>query len=169
MKKEANNYAFIDSQNLNLAVQDMGWRLDWQRFRVYMREKFGVTTAYMFLGYLEENQDLYRALQRAGYVLVFKPVVRNHKGEVKGNVDADLVLQVMIDYDEYDQAVIVSGDGDFYGLLKYLHGQDKLARLIVPNKYKYSVLLRRPPLSTKVITFLNDLRMRLEYKKHRSR
>jgi len=39
-KKQKNNYAFIDSQNLNLGVQrDLGWKLDYKKFRVYLREK----------------------------------------------------------------------------------------------------------------------------------
>jgi hypothetical protein len=28
MRSNKNNYAFIDSQNLNLSVQDQGWNLD---------------------------------------------------------------------------------------------------------------------------------------------
>lgn len=49
MKKQANNYAFIDGNNLYLAIRDVGWRLDYQRFRRYLAEKYGVTTAYLFL------------------------------------------------------------------------------------------------------------------------
>lgn len=28
MKKKENNYAFIDGQNLYLAIQELGWKLD---------------------------------------------------------------------------------------------------------------------------------------------
>lgn len=87
------NYAFIDSQNINLGIQSIGWRLDWKRFRVYLKDKYRVGKAYLFIGYIPENQDLYTSLQSFGYVLVFKPVLKNKDGEVKGNVDADLVLQ----------------------------------------------------------------------------
>jgi len=41
MKKELNNYAFIDSQNLNLGIQKLGWKLDYRKFRVYLAEKYG--------------------------------------------------------------------------------------------------------------------------------
>ena len=40
---EKNNYAFIDSQNLNLAIRDLGWILDFKKFRVYLKEKYQVT------------------------------------------------------------------------------------------------------------------------------
>ncbi|MDP2207717.1 MAG: NYN domain-containing protein [Bacteroidota bacterium] len=93
METILNNYAFIDSQNLNLGIQELGWKLDFKRFRIYLEEKYNVEKAYLFIGYLPENQDIYTSLQNYGYVLVFKPVLKNKKGEVKGNVDADLVLQ----------------------------------------------------------------------------
>ena len=162
MKKKQNNYAFIDSQNLNLGVRGLGWKLDFQKFRVYLREKWSVQKAYLFVGYVPENQNLYRALQEYGYLLIFKPVLKKSDG-MKGNVDAELVLQAMIDYQDYEQAVIVTGDGDFACLVKYLHKQKKLSRLIVPNRQKYSVLLRRV-LSIQSMTFINDLKKRLEYK-----
>jgi hypothetical protein len=49
MQKKANNYAFIDSQNVNLAIRDQGWKLDWKRFRIYLKEKYGVTKAFLFI------------------------------------------------------------------------------------------------------------------------
>ena len=54
-------------------------------------EKHGVSTAYMFMGYLPENQGLYQSLQKGGYGLVFEEVVRRAGQHVKGNVDAELV------------------------------------------------------------------------------
>ncbi|MBI1923607.1 NYN domain-containing protein [Candidatus Poribacteria bacterium] len=145
MKQSANHDAFIDSQNLNLGVLGLGWKLDFRKFRIYLEEKYKVTKAYLFLGYLPEEQGLYNALQSYGYVLVFKPVLRKRSGGVKGNVDAELVLQAMIDYPHYDKAVIVTGDGDFACLVKYLHQQHKLHRLIVPNRYPYFILLSLAP------------------------
>src|SRR3989339_1692910 len=121
MLSQLNNYAFIDSQNLNLGVQSLGWKLNYKRFRIYLTEKYGVSVAYLFIGYLPENQDLYSSLQAAGYRLIFKPTLPDKDGEVKGNVDADLVLQVMLDYNKFDKAIIVSSDGDFYSLVKYLY------------------------------------------------
>lgn len=165
MQKPLRNYAFIDSQNLNLSIQDCGWKLDFQRFRVYLKEKWGVEKAYLFLGYIHENANMYRVLQEYGYVLIFKPILQTKDGKIKGNVDAELVLQAMIDYNKYHKAVIVTSDGDFHCLVKYFYEQDKLERLIVPNRYQYSVLLRRAFFGKPQITFLNDLRRLLEYKR----
>lgn len=30
MKKQQNNFAFIDSQNVNLAIRSIGWKLDYK-------------------------------------------------------------------------------------------------------------------------------------------
>lgn len=81
----------------------------------------------------------------AGYVVIFKPTIQGKKNETnstKGNVDAELVLHAMIEYPNYDKAIIVSGDGDFYCLVEYLENNKKLAKIIVPNR-KYSSLLRK--------------------------
>lgn len=114
MKVSGNNFAFIDSQNLNLAIRDQGWKLNFKKFLVYLQEKFSVTKAFIFVGYLQGNEALYLSLQKMGYIVVFKPTLISKDGKIKGNVDAELVLHSMIEYQNYDKAVIVSGDGDTF-------------------------------------------------------
>ena len=163
--KKNKNYAFIDSQNLNLGVQSLGWKLDYNRFRVYLREKYSVEVAYLFIGYIPENQDLYDFLQKAGYILKFKPVLPDKDGKHKGNVDADLVLQTAIDFYEnhFDKAIIITSDGDFYSLVKFLYQRDKLEVLVSPYKQTCSVLLKRT--AKEKIIFMDNLRQKLEYKR----
>jgi uncharacterized LabA/DUF88 family protein len=163
MKSDQNNYAFIDSQNLNLGVKSLGWNLDFRKFRLYLKEKYGISTAYLFIGYIYSNQDLYNSLQKAGYVLNFKPTIPGHNGEIKGNVDANLVLQVMIDYDNFNKAVIITSDGDFYCLVKYLYENDKLLKVISPYTLTCSNLLKQEAKSK--LVFMDNLRQKLEYKK----
>jgi hypothetical protein len=67
-----NNYAFIDSQNLNLSVKEQGWKLDWKKFRIYLKDKHKVIKAFLFIGYVPTNENLYTKLQGDGYILVFK-------------------------------------------------------------------------------------------------
>jgi uncharacterized LabA/DUF88 family protein len=163
VKKEVNNFAFIDSQNVNLAIQEQGWKLDFRRFRVYLREKYGVTAAFLFIGYIPGNQSLYTQLQQSGYTVIFKPTLEYRRGGqtiIKGNVDAELVLHAMIQYNNYDQAVIVTGDGDFYCLVDYLNKQEKLFRLLVPNVKKYSRLLK--PFAPNKLDFMNNLQNKIK-------
>lgn len=162
MRKPEKNYAFIDGQNLNLSIIELGWKLDFKKFRIYLREKYGVNVAYYFIGYVEGNNALYVSLQQAGFVLVFKPTLVGPDGRIKGNCDAELVLQAMIDLNDYQQAVIVTGDGDFACLVRYLHQIGKLKCVLVPNQYAYSALLKKT--AQKQLAFMNDLRKKLEYK-----
>jgi len=159
MKIKSNNYAFIDSQNLHLGIKNLGWELDWKKFRVYLTEKYGVDIAYVFIGFIPENKELYLYLQKAGYVLVYKPVIFNSKGEVKGNVDADLVLQVMLDYSKYNKAVIVSSDGDFYSLVRHLYDTNKLEFVMSPYKDTCSILLKKS--AKEKIIFIDNLKQLL--------
>jgi len=151
-------YAFIDSNNLNLGILSQGWKLDFARFRIYLKDKYHVEKAFLFIGYVPGNQQLYTFLQKVGYIVVFKPILeisKEKKTKIKGNVDAELVLHTMIEYKNYDKAIIVSGDGDFYCLIEYLANNNKLAKIIVPNK-KYSSLLRKFAMFIVNISFLKD-------------
>lgn len=161
VKKKETVYAFIDSQNLNLGVKSLGWKLDWRKFRLYLRNKYGVTTAFLFIGYKVGNEALYTHLQQMGYLLVLKPTMELPDGTVKGNVDAELVLHTMIHYKEYRKAIIVSGDGDFYCLIEHLVNQNKLLHLLAPNK-NYSKLFK--PYSTYVVR-VDQLRDSLSLKR----
>jgi len=147
-------YAFIDSQNLNLGTsQDKykndkliykGWKLDFNKFFKYLKNKFRVSKAFLFIGYIPKNKNLYQKLKSFGYQIVFKPTTRDEEGKVKGNVDAEIVLySSAIEFNNYNKAIIVAGDGDYYCLYKYLKKKKKLYKIIIPNKHNESSLLRR--------------------------
>ncbi|MBU0648161.1 NYN domain-containing protein [Patescibacteria group bacterium] len=147
-------YAFLDSQNLNLGASKnlynknkrkiySGWKLDFQKFRIYLKHKFRVSKAFLFIGYIEDNKKLYKKLEKFGYQLVFKPTIKDNLGKPKGNVDAELVLySAAIEYNHFDKAVFVSGDGDFHCLYEYLQKKKKLLKIIIPNRKTCSTLLQ---------------------------
>lgn len=160
MNKKPRVYAFIDSQNVNVSTQKFGWKMDWRKFRRFLNDKYGVVQAYMFIGYVPEYEDMYEFLHDAGYSIVLKPTIdmnrpreqiaqpqpddktkAEEKKPVKGNVDAELVLWAMKELPNYDQAIIISGDGDFYCLVEYLDKQGKLLKLMPPNVH-YSSLFK---------------------------
>jgi len=160
VKNAQNNYAFIDSQNLNLGVLSLGWRLDFCRFRIYLRDKYNVSTAYLFIGYVPGNEKMYASLQKFGYICIFKPTLELPDGSVKGNVDAELVLHTMIEYENFDKAVIVSGDGDFCCLVRHLISNQKCEAVLVPNQHKYSALLKFKTIRP-YLRFMNGLKDKL--------
>ncbi|MEX0881755.1 MAG: NYN domain-containing protein [Candidatus Saccharimonadales bacterium] len=163
-QKRQRVYAFIDSQNVNVSTQKFGWKMDWRKFRRFLNNKYGVTQAYMFIGYVPEYEDMYEFLHDAGYSIVLKPTIdmsrpretiaqpqpdlsseasakEEEKKPVKGNVDAELVLWAMKELKNYDKAIIISGDGDFYCLAEYLDKEGKLLKLMPPNVH-YSSLFK---------------------------
>jgi uncharacterized LabA/DUF88 family protein len=159
MNQKENNYAFIDGQNLNLGIKSLGWKLDYARFRKYLAEKYSVKVAYYFVGYVPGNQPLYSDLQKMGYVLVFKPTIPDGDGKVKGNIDADLVLQAMIDFQKYDRAIIATSDGDFYSLVKYFYQNNKLRCVMSPYVKTCSSLLKKE--AKEKIVFMDNLKKKL--------
>jgi uncharacterized LabA/DUF88 family protein len=138
-----NNYAFIDAQNVHLGIKSLGWDLDWGKFRVYLKDKYSVSTAYLFIGFMQANQDLYSMLQKAGFILIFKPVIFDGEGKAKGNCDADMVLHTILEKDNYDKAIIITSDGDFYSLVRYLYENDKLLFVLSPYVETCSKLLKK--------------------------
>jgi uncharacterized LabA/DUF88 family protein len=175
------NYAFIDSQNLNLGTQKMGWKMDWRKFRKLLQDKYNVTQAYMFIGHVPEFEDLYMQMHDLGFLVVLKPTQNflskpvadkpdksgepEEKKPIKGNIDADLVLWAMRELANYDKAIIVSGDGDFYGLIEYLEEQHKLLHIMAPN-WQYSSLLK--PFESYIVR-IDQMRRELAYFNHKKK
>jgi uncharacterized LabA/DUF88 family protein len=173
------NYAFIDSQNLNLGTQKMGWKMDWKKFREWLKAEYNVEKAFMFIGYMPDYEKLYDQLHSQGYLVVLKPTLEmfqtdedrkeeekkppEEKKTVKGNIDADVVLHVMKELKNYDKAIIVSGDGDFYTLIEFLEQKGKLMHLMTPN-WQYSSLLKA---FEKYIIRLDQKRGELRYPDYR--
>lgn len=139
MKSSRNNYAFIDSQNLYLAIREAGWTLDFKRFRIYLEEKYAVKKAFLFVGYIQGNNELYKFFQEVGFICIFKPTL------------------------EYKNR---TGDGDFYCLVKYFIDKMKLEAVLIPNREKFSALLKFK-LFRPFLRYMNDLETKLMYKKKR--
>lgn len=159
----ARNIAFIDSQNLNLGIQNLGWKMDYKKFRIYLKEKYNIKKAYMFIGFVALNQKLYDSLQEAGFILKFKPTIPDANGKLKGNVDTDLVLQAMLEWNDFDKALIVTSDGDFYSLVDHLYRESKLEAVLSSEHKACSSLLRQT--GKDKIRYMDNLRKKLEYKK----
>jgi uncharacterized LabA/DUF88 family protein len=139
------NYVFIDGNNLYLGAKTQRINLDYKKLRLYLMNKFNADKVFLFIGYDPNNTNLYAYLQKIGFILIHKPTViymQNGKRQMKGNVDAELVLySAAIEYRNYDKAVIVTSDGDFACLMRFLLEKDKLAKIITPTK-NYSKLLK---------------------------
>lgn len=167
--------AFIDASNLFYGgKKSLGWSIDYEKLLDYLKEKYGIKTAYFFGGveiyrftfdYLFHEgvpiKDLdiylsglikkegtrmteaklvlldrhlkrvrfYRKLEQFGYSLILKPVKTYEDAEGnprrKANCDVDMAFYLMRYRDDFDRAVILSGDGDFLPVLKFLKKEKK--------------------------------------------
>lgn len=156
---EESNYAFIDGQNLYRGVKSLGWDIDWTRLHTYLREKYSVTKAHIFIGYVSEFEWLYTILRDAGFILMFKPTIKNKDGSIKGNVDGDMILYAILEYENYNKAIIITSDGDFYSLVDYLYKKQKLQVVISPYGKTCSVLLKKT--ARERIVFMDNLEIRI--------
>ncbi len=82
------------------------------------------------------------AAEKAGKGKDGKKPEPEEKKPVKGNIDADLVLWAMKELSNYDKAILVSGDGDFYSLVEYLESKKRLGKILTPS-FQYSQLYNR--------------------------
>lgn len=160
MKPSEYVIAFIDAQNLyfgttkcsscaqslNKEIKDFkmndcicgkAWEVDLSRLRIFLKEKYNVQEAYYFLGnYQEKREDLYTEIQKSGFILKFKDHANHVKSTKKGNVDTDIVFEVMrnlIDNRQCDSFVLVSGDGDYRKMVRYLVEKNKFKKIFFPN------------------------------------
>ncbi len=150
------NVAYIDGANLHRGILELGWKLDYERFRTFLRDKYKVEKAYIFIGLVGTQSNLYTKLQNGGYVIIFKPTVFDGNGKVKGNCDAELVLQMVQEFyeEKCDVPVLVSGDGDFSCVVRFLSEKGKKPIILSPSRKRCSILLKR---SDCPITFLEEL------------
>lgn len=171
-EQPTSNYAFIDAQNLNRGTQHVGWKMNWKKFREYLQSEHNVSKAFLFIGYVPDNEELYNQMKEAGYTVVLKPTVdmlmteeelADEKHVTKGNVDAELVMYIMKEIQNYQKALLVSGDGDFYSVVEYLKEKGKLGHIMVPN-IKYSSLLKH---FDDYIVRLDLMKTDLEYRTRR--
>jgi uncharacterized LabA/DUF88 family protein len=200
-------YAFIDASNLFYGGEkSLGWKIDYQKLLIYLKEKYKISKALYFGGveihdfefdYLKnetvpivelekhlaefirkeganlneamllllhrhlQRVKFYLKLQKFGYELHLKPVklYEQEDGTTKrkANCDVDMAFYLMKEKENFDRAVILSGDGDFLPLLKYLKGIGK----------EIIILARGPRTAREIRQFAGSDFRDFEYLKYR--
>lgn len=155
------NLAFIDGQNLYMGTAKREidpWKINFARFRVYLKEKYCVDEAYYFLGYVqEENQDLYDEIQKAGFILKFREHNPAMIGKKKGNVDSDIIFHIMkkiYKKEDFEKVVLVSGDGDYKLVVDFLIEEKRFEKILFPDLDRASSLYKK--ISNNFFASLND-------------
>lgn len=155
------NLAFVDGQNLHIGTakrEKDPWKIDLARFRVYLKEKYNVSEAYYFLGYVqEENQELYDEIQKASFILKFREHNPAMIGKKKGNVDSDIIFHIMkkmYKKEDFEKIILVSGDGDYKLLVDFLIEEKRFEKILFPDLRRASSLYKK--LSNKYFASLDN-------------
>lgn len=178
-KEKVENLAFIDGQNLHMGTakrETDPWVIDLRRFRVYLAEKYQVTTAFYHLGYVHDSlrsQEIYEEIQNAGFILVFRQHSEAMIGTKKGNVDSDIIFSIMkrlYKKEDFQKVILVSGDGDYKNLVDFLIEESRFEKILFPNRRFRSSLYKQ--LSNKFFAYIDDrdIKSKIEkeaYKKKR--
>lgn len=163
-----NNIAFIDGQNLHLWTASENWKIDFKKFRIYLNRKYNIDEAYIFLGFIDNNHEkMYRKIQKEWFILEFREHNSNMKWIKKWNVDVDIVFQIMhrlLEENDFDKILLVTWDGDYIKLVKYLIEKNKLKKILFPNK-KFSSLYNPISFNFWINLSLPEIRKKFEYTK----
>lgn len=82
-------------------------------------------------------------------------------GTKKGNVDSDIILNAMVRLykkEDFEKIVLVSGDGDYKGLVDFLIEENKLGKILFPDQKKASSLYKS--IDSKYIASISDVDVR---------
>ncbi len=146
---------YIDGNNLYRSAKELGFEIDYKKFRGWLRQKYNANNIYLFIGLVPNRVKFYEYLQSCGYILVFKQTVSVGE-KIKGNCDAELVLKTVSDFytKSFSKCVLITGDGDFGCLVEFLKENKVIETVLSPDENKCSILLRNKNIE---ITFLNEL------------
>lgn len=162
--KKPITYVFIDATNIIYGASDHKWKMDFKKLFKYLKTKYNAKKVFYYAGVDDQNKKqlgFYEKLQEFGYLLRLVPVKRFLDGTVKADVDSRMTFEIMKYYDTYTQAVVMTGDGDFYWVLEYLLENHKKLNLLAFNT---STARELKQLVKGKFTALNRLKNKLEFK-----
>lgn len=103
----------------------------------------------------------YLKIEKFGYKLALKPVKTFHDADGlpmrKANCDVDMAFYLMRDHNTFERAMILSGDGDFLPVLKFLR----------KNKKEVLILARGQRTAREMKRFAGDKFLDFEYLRER--
>jgi uncharacterized LabA/DUF88 family protein len=108
--------AFIDEANITIQAERLGLRIDYKKLLQYLRKNNNLLRAYLYTGVDLESTGLNNfvvMLRRSGYRVVHSRGDERPDGSVKANLDVHLAVDMVSMVEQYDTAILFSGDGDY--------------------------------------------------------
>jgi uncharacterized LabA/DUF88 family protein len=112
------------------------------------------------------KQKVIKRLKKVGYIVRAKEISSVYdnteaKCKLKCNADVEITVDALDKINEYEEAILVSGDSDFVKLVKYLKGKNKKVTAIAMRD-RFSNQLKK---AANRSIYLNGLRKEIEYKR----
>lgn len=109
---------FFDGANHSKALIESKVSMDYKKFLRGLNKNYSVVSARYYSGISDEPEyqsvkDFLNGLAKNGYVLVTKPIRKYPDGTIKGNVDIEIAVDMLMMAPRIDKVMLFSGDGDF--------------------------------------------------------
>ena len=131
---------FMDEANLFYTQKMLGWRISYKKLMDYLKEECGKDVkVYVFTACNEDNKrerKFVDMLQINGYIVRSRPIETKTRKRIKGNVDTELAFEMARVIDQYDTAIVMSGDGDFVTPVQRLKNAGKKVIVISSENRK---------------------------------
>lgn len=125
---------FVDGANMDGAARSAGYFVDYRKAREFFLGRGMFYAGFYYLADFTASDPLQQRyldfLSHAGYIVRRRPVkvIRDQDtGEriIKGNLDTEIVLDMLNTVDNYDVAYLFSGDSDFERAIDLLRSRGK--------------------------------------------
>jgi len=124
---------FIDVQNMYYSARNLYNRK--VNFGNIVKEAVGEAQLIRAMGYTistkgGDEEPFFEALRKAGIDVVSKDLLEYDSGNKKGDWDVGITIDIVRMIDMLDVIVLVSGDGDFVPLAKYIKSRGRMFHVI---------------------------------------
>ncbi len=140
---------FIDAANVIYSCKSLGWHIKYERLRNYFKSHGKLVGISFYYAEREENihdTKLFGALTNLGFFVRSRRVkiFKNADGtiQVKGNVDGELIVDMIKSKDDYDTAFLLSGDSDFSYAADFLKTSGKKVFVVSTRNHVSRELIR---------------------------
>lgn len=143
---------YVDGANAYFAQKEaLGWWIDWPKFLSVMREGKELVSARWYQAYRTnpepEQERFLHHLTLIGFAVrkkVCKQIYDRTTGHysLKGDLDIELAVDALTEFDQYDTAILVTGDSDFQPLIEALQARGKRV-LVAATPQNVAVELRQ--------------------------
>ncbi|MCM8745921.1 NYN domain-containing protein [Thermomicrobium sp. CFH 73360] len=112
---------FFDMSNLYFVARDLGVRIDYSRLLEFLVAGRRLACAYAYVTLASEESSavpFLTWLRRNGFRVVTRTLRRAGDGTLRGDLDLELAVDVLLQTPHVDVVVLVTGDGDYCYLVE---------------------------------------------------